>query len=319
MANSSFKQIIRFFLKFLLIVSLILVCDRGIGTIIKFFYFRQESGVSYRTTYAIDSTFADILIFGSSRANHSYVPEIFEDGLHFTFYNSGRDGNFILYNYAIFKAITNRYNPKMIIIDISPDDLKYYTFEYERLSLLLPYYQANPEISRVVDFRGPFEKIKFISAIYPYNSLILQIAIGNLEYNKKRVPDNKGFVPLFKIMKHEIIDTSYIATSIIDENKIRALKDIISTCKQKNIDLIFVYSPIWSIIQDSYYNAIISNLCYENGIVYMDMSNDSIFINNPDYFSTIDHLNNEGAKVFSNMLIDKICRTKEKSSGLDHI
>ena len=105
MANSSFKQIIRFFLKFLLIVALILICDQGIGTILKFFYFRQESGDGYRTTYAIDSTIADILIFGSSRANHSYVPEIFEDKLHYTFYNTGRDGNFILYNYAIFKAI----------------------------------------------------------------------------------------------------------------------------------------------------------------------------------------------------------------------
>lgn len=309
MASSSFKQIIRLFLRLLLIASLVFVCDRGIGTILKLFYFRQKSGVGYRTTYSIDSTVADILIFGSSHANHSYIPEIFEDKLHYTCYNTGRDGNFTLYNYAIFKAITRRYSPKLIIIDILPEELDYKTFEYERLSLLLPYYQIHTEISRIVDFRGPFEKIKLISAIYPYNSLILQIAMGNLDNNKEKVPDIKGYVPLYKIMKNEKIDTLQISACIIDENKNRALKDIISTCKQKNIELVFVYSPIWSIIQNSFCNIIISELCSENGISYLDMSNHPTFINNHEYFADKDHLNNEGARVFSTMLINKILRT----------
>lgn len=308
MANSSFRQIIQFFLKLLLIVSVIFVCDKGIGTILKHFYFRQESGVGYRSTYAIDSTFADVLIFGSSRANHCYVPEVFEDSLHYTCYNAGRDGSYVLYTYAIFKAITTRYNPKLIIIDIRPGDLNYSTSEYERLSLLLPYYQKHPEISRIIDFRGPYEKIKLISAIYPYNSLILQIIIGNLDYNKDRVPDIKGFVPYFNVMKYERMDTLQIGSFSIDENKNRALKDIISTCKQKRINLVFVYSPVWSISQSGYSGAI-SELCFKNGIRYIDMSNYPVFNNHPEYFNDWDHLNNDGARVFSSILINKIMHT----------
>lgn len=308
MASSYLKHIIQFFLRLLLIVSVIFVCDKGIGTILKHFYFRQESGAGYRSTYVIDSTFADILIFGSSRANHCYDPEIFEDSLHYTCYNAGRDGSYILYTYAMFKAVTRRYNPKLIIIDIRPEDLNYNSFEYDRLSLLLPYYQKHPEISRIIDFRGPFEKIKLISAIYPYNSLILQILIGNLEYNKDRVTDIKGYLPYFNIMKNERIGTLQIGSFTIDENKNRALKDIISTCKQKRIDLVFVYSPVWSICQSGYSRAI-SELCSKNGIRFIDLSNYPTFLNHPEYFNDWDHLNNDGVRVFSSILTNKIIHT----------
>jgi hypothetical protein len=306
MATPSQKQIVPFIIRIFIIVSFILICDRGIGTILKIFYFRQESGDGYRTTYAIDSTLADILVFGSSRANHSYVPEIFEENFRCTFYNTGRDGNYVLYNYAIFKAITRRYNPKMIIFDIRPEDLGSNAFEYDRLSLLYPYYMTHPEITEIVDTKSPFEKMKRISAIFPYNSLIFQIAMGNLEFNKKRMPDINGYIPFYEIMKNEKIDTSKSSIYTIDENKILALKDIIITCQQKNIKLIFVNSPTWGIIQDDYCEVRLLELCSEYGIPFFDMSNHPIFISSPGYFADKNHLNDEGAKVFSKILSDKL-------------
>lgn len=306
MASSSTRQIIRFIFKGLIIVSVILICDRGIGAILKLFYFNQESGPLYRTTYTIDSTVADILIFGSSQANHSYIPEIFESGLHCTCYNTGRDGNYILYNYAIFKAITERYNPKLVIFDVNSGTLNYSSTDYDRLSALLPYYQTHPEISSIVNLRGPFEKIKLFSTIYPYNSMIIHIVLGNLDFNKQRKPENKGYVPLNKTMKNAKLNTLQINDCTQDEIKIQALKDIISTCKQNNIDLVFIYSPRWFIIQDSFCNEVIPDLCSENGICYLNMSNDSTFINNPTYFADQTHLNDEGAQVFSTMLTEKL-------------
>lgn len=300
------NQIIRFLLKLLIITSLIMIFDWGVGSVLRIFYFRQESGACYRSTYSVDSTLADILVIGSSRANHGYVPEIFENELSYTFYNTGKDGNYILYNYAIFKAITRRYNPKMIIFDIRPEDLAYNAFEYDRLSILLPYYQTHPEIADIVRYKGPFEKIKLMSAIYPYNSMIFRIVMGNLEYNKKREPDNNGYVPFFQTMKYEKIDTLKSTILPTDEHKIDALRDIISICQQKNIDLIFVFSPIWLIIEDNLRDTIIPDLCSQNGITYLNMSNDSTFINSPEYFSDRNHLNDVGARVFSSLLTEKI-------------
>ncbi|MFZ2338515.1 MAG: hypothetical protein WAW07_02195 [Bacteroidales bacterium] len=272
----------------------------------KTFYFRQESGTYFRTTYSIDSTNAKIIILGSSRANHSYVPEIFEDKFMSTCYNTGKDGNFILFNYAVFKAICNRYDPEIIIFDIRPTDLAFNAFEYDRLSDLLPYCHSHPEIDEIVSLRGPFEKIKQFSEIYPYNSMIFRIAMGNLNFNKTREQDEKGYMPFFTTMQSEKIDTLINVPFKVDEIKIDAIKDIISTCQQKNIALIFVFSPFWYLMQTTPADNILNELCSQNGIPFINMSNDSTFMNNPQYFADKSHLNDEGARAFSSLLIQKI-------------
>jgi hypothetical protein len=306
MESTPFMKVFRFILKLLLVAIVILICDRGTGAILKHYYFNQDSGELYRTTYSLDSTKADIIILGPSRAKCSYVPDIIEDSLHLTCYNAGKDGSFIFYNYAVFKEITKRYNPKLVIFDIAPDELEYRIYEYERLSILLPYYKTHPEIRPIVDMSNPFVKIKLISSIYPYNSLIFKIGMGNLEFNKKREPSKSGFVPYFAVMKNELPDTMKIKPSTIDENKINALKDIITTCKKKNIQLVFVYSPVYSIIRDSYYYPLISDYFSGYNVEYIDLSNDPVFINNPQYFSEKIHLNNDGANVFTTMVLKEI-------------
>jgi hypothetical protein len=305
MINTSSKIFIRFIGKLLLILFIIFIFDLGIGKALKVFYFRLKDPLYGQITYCMDSTTADVLILGSSRANHSYVPEVFEEG-HYTCYNAGRDGSFVLYNYALFKAVINRYTPKRIIIDISPDELGYSAAEYDRLSLLLPYYQNHPEIRDIIDLRGPLERVKHVSSVYFYNSLIFQVVRGTLPYRKVKVQHMKGYLPLQKKMKYDRIDTVKPDTGYTDENKISALKDIISICHTKNVDLVFVYSPIWEITKDGYCNQVITKLCTENGIKYIDMSNLQDFIKRPDYFADISHLNDEGARVFSKMLRDKI-------------
>src|SRR5574338_1233267 len=92
----------QFLIKLFSFLIILFLLDLAVGSLLKHFYFKQGSGLLYRTTYAMDSTRADILIFVSSTANHHYVPALFEDQLHLSCYNSGRDGNSILYSYAVF-------------------------------------------------------------------------------------------------------------------------------------------------------------------------------------------------------------------------
>ena len=254
MERSNSKDAVQVLKKICIIIFLVFMIDRGVGLILKYFYFHQEYGESSRTTYVIDSTLADIIILGSSRANHGYVPEVFEETISYTCYNAGRAGCFFLFNYATFKAITERYDPKLIIFDIIPTDLSYNRIGYERLSLLLPYCQQHPEIERIINLRGPLEKVKQISAIYPYNSFILQAFAGNIELKNKRFATNNGFISHSETMGNHEIDTLIITPDTLDDNIINALKDIILTCHRKNIDLAFVYSPVWRVIEDVYYD-----------------------------------------------------------------
>lgn len=299
-----------------LIVFIIFVFDRLIGTSLDFFYFNQKSGTGYQATYAIDSTEAEIIVFGSSRANHHYVTEIFENRLSMSCYNVARDGNFILYNYAVFKSITKRYNPKLLIFDITPEDLEYNTSEYDRLSRLLPYYDNHTEIRETVLLKNPFEKVKLFSKIYPYNSLILFIAMGNLEYNKKRAIDFNGYEPAYKKMTNIDLVTFNRSICNLDTNKINALQEIITICSQRKIELFFVYSPVWRINMTDSCNSFISKLCLQNDIDYIDMSNDSLFLSNPQYFADKIHLNDSGARKFTELFINIILQGNESQQPL---
>lgn len=312
--NQPYKKII---FKLFLVVLIIMLSDQAAGLLLRYFYFRESSGVGHHTTYSIKNTSEEIIILGSSRANRSYVPDVFGEKLGKSCYNAGRDGCYLLYNYAVFTAITERYTPEMVIFDINPDDLAFRPSEYDRLSMLLPYYRDHPEIRRILDRRGPFERIKHISAVYPYNSMLLQIMAGNLEYNKQRLPENlKGYMPLYQSVQPgqtEISDSTPVDT--LDHGNVKrdlaktqALEDIITISDKKNIRLIFVFSPIRRIIGNNDFADYLSHLSATKGldITVLDHSNDSVFINNPSWFADINHLNDTGARIFSSVVAGEI-------------
>ena len=106
-------------LNIIIVIGALFILDFGIGRTLRYFYFKETSGLHFRTTYAMEKTEADILIFGSSRANHHYVPEVFEDSLKMKFYNTGRDANGVFFQSAVLKSVLKRYKPKIIIYDHS--------------------------------------------------------------------------------------------------------------------------------------------------------------------------------------------------------
>ena len=303
------KPVARVLLVFLFLV----IADTGIGFLMRKFYFSQESGDAYLLTYAIDSTKADIIILGSSRAKHSYVPSIFQENLNMSCFNAGRDGTeHVLFNYAQFTAITTRYRPKVIIFDIRPEDLIYNACEYDMLSPLMPYYKTHGEIRYLINIRSPFERLKHLSAIYPYNSLIFQIIMGNLEMNKDRKPHENGYIPFLGSKLTNTLDTLQTPVYPIDTYKTDIIKDLIINCKEKEIYLVLIYSPTYNIVKDNYYQRILDEICEENGIEYLNYSNVHEILMNPDLFFDRTHLNDDGARLFSGLISTRLETILEK-------
>ena len=300
------NKYLKFLLNFLLLIIFLIATDQFIGIVLRKLYFRQQSGLLYRTTYAIDSTKADILVFGSSRANHHYVPEVFEDSLQMSFYNTGRDGNFFMYNYAVFKAVTQRHKPKLILFDINPNDLFFNSDEYDRLSTLLPYYRNHSEIRDIISLKSPFEKFKMLSSIYPFNSNLLAIAIGNTEFNKKRKADINGYIPLNNFLGDTNLITMDKRIGEVDTNKLEAFKYIIKYCNDSRIPIVFIQSPMYARVQTLNWLEFFDKISTSGKINYLDFVNCTVFISNPRFFQDIDHLNNDGATYFSKIVVKGI-------------
>jgi len=294
----------KIFFKVLIFLFILIIFDFLIGKTLQYFYFNETSGVHYRTNIAVNSTRADVLVFGASRAIHHYVPSIFIDSLNFSFYNVGEDGQSILYHLAILKAILKRYKPKIIILDFYGrfDMEKKY---YDRLSALLPYYKKHKEIRPIIDLRSPYEKYKLLSKIYPYNSQLTTIAVGNMEFNKKRKHDYLGYVSLHKTWCGVSRTINY-SDYEVDSTKINSFKKFVRLSKESGAKLYVIFSPIlikfnkWKEIN------IGKEICNKQNVPFLDFSHDTSFYKHPKLFQDEVHLNDRGATKFSIKLVEII-------------
>jgi hypothetical protein len=301
MGQSGYTETGRFFKSLAVVLLLIAISDFVIGKGMKFLYQKQKSGLLYRTTYCIDSTRADYLVFGSSRANHHYDPQVFENALHASFYNCGRDAQGVLYSCAVISAVIERYSPKCIIIDIRPDEFT--QSDEGTLATLLPYHRNNA-IRPYLKYDGRFQDVKLISSIYPYNSLFTNLLVG-LKPNHEE--DYKGYVPLYTLNGGGEMKT-LTEKKQADSNKVDAFYRLLSKLNERHIRTLLVVSPAHA----KYVNPVTSKVCsvaaqsYPNTLFLN-------FVNKPDwqdnkYFSDDNHLNNKGAGLFSNV-IAKIIET----------
>ena len=297
--------IMKFTNKIILVLLFVFFLDFSVGKLLEFLYFKQSSGLFYRTTYSFNKACESILVFGSSRANHHYYPTIFTEKFNTTFYNTGRDGNGIFFQYAVLKSVLKRYRPKLILLDYY-GSFKYNQSEYDKISSILPYYNTNPEIRNIIYLKSPFERIKLFSKIYPFNSKILTIMTGLFEFNKDRKKDFNGYVPLYGEWDKDIKYSTKSDSYIIDNNKVKIIKDFIELCKINNVPLIIVYSPIYEKNANNKEISFIKNLAKKQNIQFLDYSSDSIFLNNRTLFKDPTHLNNKGAVLFSKMVTNKI-------------
>ena len=296
-----------FFLKLLVFITIVFIADRLLGAMLKKIYFRQEAGYDYLTTYAIEKTTAELLIFGSSRAANIFNTGIFETQMGLSCFNAGRYGEPVFYHYAVLKSVLKRYKPKMILLSFDAGNFSNNQESYDRMAVLLPYYNEHPEIREIVALKGRFEKMKLLSSIYPYNSLLLPMISGNTESSKIKYSHLNGYIPNKKIFIGELQTIDYSKKTALDSIKIAAFKAFIQDCKNAKIPLYIICPPylINSIgIDASIIEA--KRIAAKNQISFLDYSRDTFFSNRPRLFEDYRHLNETGVDFFCNMIIKRI-------------
>jgi hypothetical protein len=277
--------------------------DGAIGHFLREQYFQMNWGKPFRVTYSIDKTHEKLLVFGSSRAFCHYVPEVFEKTLGIDYYNVGHDAAGILYDTAILKGILARYRPEIIILDFRHDELAKKKLGYQMLSVLLPYYKEHKEIQKIINLRGDFERLKLFSRIYPFNSQLMTILLAN----KIRWIDDKGFVPQYGKWNYAIEEYDSSLGIELDPNYIKYYLEFIEIVKKYNISFFVVISPYYRIIRNQTASIrMAADICRKQNVIFLDYSQDSRFLERPDLFRDPDHLNYEGAKIYSEIIVTRM-------------
>jgi len=325
-ANSSISNSKTKFLKrILLLLAVLILLDQLVGIVMHKLYFSSTSGPEYETTYGFTKVNADVIITGSSKARRNYNTPLISDILKLSCYNAGHDGQSLLFSYAMTKMILSHHLPKMIVVEMFPEELYYKEVHYDRLNILLPYYSDYLEIREIANWRGtrnedtlsfsyklfPFntEKIKLLSQSYRYNSMWLDLIKGIF---KKQKTDS-GYLPLNKTIteseKQKYVEEFELTLKQehnrhIDPNKVKSLIGIINLCKQKGVEVVLVMSPVLKRYADDPVYKLIESISLSHNISFFDFTDDSRFIN-IEYFAD-NHMNKVGSTIFSSILSDKL-------------
>lgn len=258
---------------------------------------------------------SDIIIYGSSRAWAHINPQLIQDSLGISCYNLGIDGHNIWLQYLRHKLLLkyNR-NPQIIILSVGPFTLgnQEELYNYQQF---LPYIfeeDVNEYISRYrgfsyFDFRVPL--IRYCGETEAVcKAVMIFFGLGsNSEYRERgyrgiEASWNADFENARNEAKEYVIS--------LYKPSIELLRTFLSECKQKNISVMMVYTPMYMSGQKYIANmneiiTLYENISQEYSIPFIDYSDNEI-CKHKEYFYNSIHMNIIGSTIFTNIYIGEI-------------
>ena len=295
----------KFILKVLLFFACVFVMDLAFGQFFSYLRAHAKGGSTANCEYIANKATEDIIILGSSRATHHYVPQIIEDSLGLTCYNCGEEGNGVVLAYGRLKMLTERYTPKLVLYELTPG-YDYGTTEPNEkyLGYLRAYYDKKG-INEIFDvFDDELSFLKMQSKMYQNTGRLLPYLADNIFFRD----NHKGFEPLFgemKLMNEEERKNSQVME--VDSLKLGYMEKIMELCKERQIPLIFMISPRYGMLEKdlTIYEPGLS-LCLKYDIpIYNNITFPTIS-DRPDFFQDRWHLNNKGAESYTRVICQEL-------------
>lgn len=295
----------KYLLQIALFFAIVAVVDFAAGKLFRYVQANRAGGRTGAEWYACRESNEDIIIMGSSRASHHYVPQILADSLGMSCFNVGQDGNGIILQYGRWKMISERYAPKVLIYDVT---LGFDLQENDNMAYVdrLKPFCDDSEVKNYVSDIFPIERWKLYSQMYRYNYKFLEM-LADCAKSK----DDKlcGYIPLHGQIRKEVAEgasNAKVKPIEFDETKLQYLECLAQECQARNTQLIFVVSPYFkggSYNEESF--SPISELAAKYGLSFYYL-NDSEFTDDPNLFKDSYHLNDEGAKAFTAEILHRI-------------
>ncbi|MDE6468208.1 MAG: hypothetical protein K2L28_04845 [Muribaculaceae bacterium] len=292
----------KFILTLIVFAALAVACDYGTGAVLDYLSSRAKTGQVLKNHEIADIVTPDILILGSSRSVHHFVPSAIEDSLKKTVYVAGQDGNGIVLMNPLLHIISGRHKPQTVIydlvesFDIEDDDAHKY------LTYLRPLWGKDSYTDSIICEVDPTERYKLMSHGFRYNSAplsILKCYVGG------DGAFDRGYSPLHGTMTDtETTNSIAAANTPLSPLKLELFKNMIAFCRDNGIRLFFTVSPQYGAAPADA-ERLVSTIKNLGGEV-LDYSAAPDIAANPDYFRDAWHLNYKGAAVFTDSVIDRL-------------
>ncbi|NQU22336.1 MAG: hypothetical protein HQ567_13735 [Candidatus Nealsonbacteria bacterium] len=285
-----------------------LVIDQGLGFLLQKALPRVKVGQTVgQVNVALDHAGADVLIFGSSRAQHHIMPAVLTDEFGCSAFNAGCDGQGILYHRILARlAIARGSNARLFILNVDPSD--FYKPEFPRALVLAPYLEEDPLARELVARAAePYGELKTHCRTWRFNSIALPIALRMFASNPEPACD--GFVPF----SGDYREVEFRHTKAdFHEEVVQQQRQFIADARSHGIAVALVVGPRFR--RDPHYAKgldAIARLAREEDVcvLYLDDRRYPVFCNKA-YYRDHAHLNAEGAMILTHLIASELRERK---------
>jgi|GEM_PF-1630062 len=269
-------------------------------------YLRLSGGVSGAKISATIRQKHDVFIFGASRGLRHYNSGIISNYTGLSVYNAADDGKSPAYQLGLLTLLLEQHKPRAVIYEVGDIMSVLARGDVD----LYPYYYSNKDVRLLLNKKDPFSYIKFRFKTYAYNQRIFT-GIRGLLPGKKTADD--GYRPLYGCIKDKdkieyrdgFEGPDDFSRSGTDTSMIENFRQFISVCESNQIQVIFAFSPTLTGYHATC-ERLIRSIALEKKIPFFDYSSDMRFKGNRKLFKDVNHLNDEGATLFSNDIGEKL-------------
>ena len=250
----------------------------------------------------------DALIIGSSRAESHFVPFVIDSTTGLNSFNAGQSGAMQEMNLTVLRSyFVHNTPPKVVVLNIDihlpntgRDTIHHFPKYFAYLGNDTLYDHLKEQDQRFKYFKWiPFYSLPYTNDYYLSASLRGWLGMAG-ERSKTYL---KGFTPEQKWVEDADKDQYHAINYSFPPTFYKSINNIIADCKQNNIKLVMVVSPLYYRLSEMIVNrtttiAMLKQLANNNDAIFMDYTTDDI-CTKKEYFVNSRHLNKAGACKFS--------------------
>lgn len=271
-----------------------------------------------RYNYFIENK-VECIVLGSSRST-CYYSTILSDKLGLSVLNVGLDGSALIYSRSILEIFKKNNKTKLVILNIDLFEFQKTAWSGNFFSMIekfAPLYGRYDYIDTAIEKDSTIEKMKFLISSYKYNDLVLSILYKTLSshgiYQRTLSPEAVMDLPIDQITMKEKFSTEID----IDNRKKTLLIDLINTCRESNIQVVMVESPLYypdtvMTSRDRYIGNYIQSISKDTNVPFIRITQETYpEFKNHQLYKDVWHLNHKGSQLFSKLLGEHLSKIVE--------
>lgn len=250
----------------------------------------------------------DLIVFGSSRSNHSIDPHLISENS----FNMGMDGTLVSYSLSLIKLLPKN-KSQVVLLHIDPNRFFDINYDGNDIGSLLTKYNRNILIKEDILRLKQGNIIQDFYWSLSYNGYVLGILknyfIPSYDYKKY-----SGYDPLYvtenqsNILKEKLLyfdEKKCNQSLIVNEIYNFSLDEIKSFCDNNNKSLILFSSPVLNDnCKDD--NLKFSEIMKSKGLTHYDFTDFFESNNSLKYWKDRTHLSNKGAEIFTREMMKEL-------------